>query len=385
MNTTTTRTATNRSAIMREVSLTAGTLLFVSTLTGAAAAAAPAGANVFPSDTVKGCYVNGSGTICRTNAPNAPSGCTRNTHVPMSWPDGKGDDYARYLLADGVRHSINGFAVTGTSNAGTIPVTGPGNRLMWYPRKAALRAAAVSGALWDDQYIGWYSTAFGLDAVASGVRSLSIGTSSQASGVASIALGFQAVASGQGAKAIGSNVTASEMAAMALGYGTVASGRFSTAIGSYASTNGKAGAFVYGDRSTETLARAVADNQFVVRAARFWLGANTNVTATAGRFIETSTGAYLSTGGTWTNSSDVARKQNFEGVDGEMVLEKVAALPIQTWNYKDDDVAVRHMGPTAQDFRAAFHLGDTDKAIATVDADGVSLAAIQALENARES
>jgi trimeric autotransporter adhesin len=37
------------------------------------------------------------------------------------------------------------------------------------------------------------------------------------------------------------------------------------------------------------------------------------------------------------------------------------------------------MGPMAQDFRAAFGLGESEKAISTVDADGVALAAIQGL------
>ena len=37
------------------------------------------------------------------------------------------------------------------------------------------------------------------------------------------------------------------------------------------------------------------------------------------------------------------------------------------------------MGPTAQDFHAAFGLGETETAISTIDADGVSLAAIQGL------
>jgi hypothetical protein len=54
-------------------------------------------------------------------------------------------------------------------------------------------------------------------------------------------------------------------------------------------------------------------------------------------------------------------------------------MPIRTWAYRSEDSTVRHIGPTAQDFRAAFGLGDGDKAIATVDADGVSLAAIQTL------
>ncbi len=53
---------------------------------------------------------------------------------------------------------------------------------------------------------------------------------------------------------------------------------------------------------------------------------------------------------------------------------------MRTWSYREEPDSVRHMGPTAQEFRAAFGLGDTHKAIATVDADGVSLVATQALE-----
>ena len=45
----------------------------------------------------------------------------------------------------------------------------------------------------------------------------------------------------------------------------------------------------------------------------------------------------------------------------------------------DNVTATPHMGPMAQDFHAAFGLGTDDKHIATVDADGVALAAIQGL------
>jgi hypothetical protein len=177
--------------------------------------------------------------------------------------------------------------------------------------------------------------------------------------------------------------SASGTGAIVLGMNSSASGNYSVALGSDASTNGKAGAFVYGDHSVLCCTNpvmAIADNQFVARAQQFWLGTTNSVTATAGRFLETSTGAYLSSGGTWTNSSDVNRKTAFEDVDADEVLAKVAAMPIRTWSYKNEDASVRHIGPTAQDFSVAFHLGDTDKAIATVDADGVSLAAVQALE-----
>ena len=62
-----------------------------------------------------------------------------------------------------------------------------------------------------------------------------------------------------------------------------------------------------------------------------------------------------------------------------MVLARLAGIPILTWNYKADSAAVRHMGPMAQDFYAAFGLGDTDKAIFSVDAQGVVFAAVQTL------
>jgi hypothetical protein len=124
----------------------------------------------------------------------------------------------------------------------------------------------------------------------------------------------------------------------------------------------------------------MADNSFVVSAQHVWFGRNGNQDATPGRYIETSTGGYLSTGGAWTNASDAARKENFRMPDGEEILEGLARLPIQNWNYKADNVSVRHLGPTAQDFYAAFHLGDSDKSIGTVDEAGVALLAIQALE-----
>ena len=66
-------------------------------------------------------------------------------------------------------------------------------------------------------------------------------------------------------------------------------------------------------------------------------------------------------------------------VNGHQVLEKLAALPVSTWNYKTDPASVRHMGPMAQDFAATFGLGDDDKKINMVDANGVAVVAIQAL------
>lgn len=83
-------------------------------------------------------------------------------------------------------------------------------------------------------------------------------------------------------------------------------------------------------------------------------------------------------GTTFISTSDRNLKENFASVDCREVLERVASLPISRWSFKGDTTG-RHIGPMAQDFTAAFSVGEDDKHIATVDADGVALAAIQGL------
>ncbi len=88
-------------------------------------------------------------------------------------------------------------------------------------------------------------------------------------------------------------------------------------------------------------------------------------------------------GNSWAPSSDRNVKSGFEAVDPRDVLERVAALPIARWHYTNDP-ATPHLGPVAQDFHARFGLGADDKHIATVDADGVALAALQGLNQKLE-
>lgn len=130
------------------------------------------------------------------------------------------------------------------------------------------------------------------------------------------------------------------------------------------------GAFVWADASGADQFASLNSNEFAVRAT----GGVRFVTSAAGG------GATLSPGGgSWANLSDRNAKANFAEVNGREVLDRVAALPIQTWNYKAQDAAIRHLGPTAQDFSAAFRVGEDDRHIDTADADGVALAAIQGL------
>jgi hypothetical protein len=84
-------------------------------------------------------------------------------------------------------------------------------------------------------------------------------------------------------------------------------------------------------------------------------------------------------GNTWFNSSDKNLKENFAALDAAQLLQKIAQLPVTEWNYKTDNATVKHIGPMAQDFHAAFGLGPNDTTISTVDEGGVALAAIQGL------
>jgi hypothetical protein len=82
--------------------------------------------------------------------------------------------------------------------------------------------------------------------------------------------------------------------------------------------------------------------------------------------------------GSCSCSSDFNRKEGIVSINTQEILAKVAALSIKQWQFKGEED--RHIGPMAQDFYAAFGLGQGDTTIATVDADGVALAAIQALK-----
>jgi hypothetical protein len=179
-------------------------------------------------------------------------------------------------------------------------------------------------------------------------------------------------ASGEGAIVDGgyNDTAGGEFATIPGGYENSAGGTFSFAAGAYASAP-QTGAFVWSDGSNgSTVLASSAAYQFVARASggvKLW----TNAAATVG--------ATLAPGsGTWASASDRTMKTDIAPVDDAAVLAKVAALPISRWSYRTEH-GVRHVGPMAQDFYAAFKVGEDDKHITSIDEDGVALAAIKAL------
>ena len=136
----------------------------------------------------------------------------------------------------------------------------------------------------------------------------------------------------------------------------------------------------------------VPDARLAANVARLDAGpqtfTGTNIFARVGIGLTPSESLHVSgnilASGTVTGSSDRNVKRDFSAVDSRAVLAKVLALPITTWSYQSD-AGVRHLGPMAQDFSAAFALGLDDKHISMVDADGVALAAIQGLNQKLEA
>jgi hypothetical protein len=69
-----------------------------------------------------------------------------------------------------------------------------------------------------------------------------------------------------------------------------------------------------------------------------------------------------------------------ESIDTGTILGGVAIIPVERWRYRAETGLEQqtHIGPYAEDFKAAFGVGD-GMTISTIDAIGVCLAAIKAL------
>ena len=157
------------------------------------------------------------------------------------------------------------------------------------------------------------------------------------------------------------------------GGGNRAEGDFSFAAGRQAMASHN-GSFVWADSSMADFP-SQTENDFSVRATggvNFVTAIDESGTPTAGISLPAG-------GSSWGNPSDRRLKENFEPADGTDVLARLADVPISTWNYRAQDPSIRHIGPMAQDFYAAFGVGEDELHITTVDADGVALAAIQGL------
>jgi hypothetical protein len=311
-----------------------------------------------------------------------------------------------YNIASGSAATVAGGDVNSATNTYSTIGGGSGNHAYGY-------AATIAGGHGNTALSSFSSVAGGrynmgnaaFTAIGGGLANqVSIGSLS-GEGIGTISGGKGNVISGHSFGTIGgglSNVV-STTGGFGVGaqYGTVPGGYNNEAAGDSsfaAGRNAKAthsGSFVFSSRSQP--APSFADERFQIHvfdgfAVDFdsqrddgggarWVYIGRSI---PGQQIATSTGAYLTDSGVWQNASDRNRKTGFAPVDAQEILSKLMTLPIHTWRYTNEAAGLLHLGPTAQDFRTAFGLGNDDKSIGTVDADGVALTAIQALNRKLE-
>ena len=168
-----------------------------------------------------------------------PAASSQNT-LNQAYDEG-GNGAGRTITADAGAFKVagtDGVVFTGAYDSGTIPATGYGTRMMWYPKKAAFRAGRVIGTEWDNNNIGEYSMAMGYNTTASGDYSTAMGRSTTASGYYSTAMGWSTTASGRISTVMGYSTEAIGDYSTAMGYYTEAIGDYSTAMGRYSSASG---------------------------------------------------------------------------------------------------------------------------------------------------
>jgi hypothetical protein len=385
-------------------------------------------------DPVEKLDLNGAIRIGNTSNPTPSEGTIRWNDTNNNF---EGYDGAQWIaLNNSGFKNVSGIVQNSGNNAtddfvfGAIQLPGTGlttQRSFFYDNnKGAFRVGKVDNSdNWAPDSIGFQSFSSGLNTKATGSSSTAMGRETTARGLYSTACGWQSTASGLGSLACGTNTMATAQNAIAFGHDSqslgnysftaghtsIANGVASTALGWFNTANGyysaALGIFTTADaRASTALGRynvgGGTSDLWISTDPVFEIGIGTtslerknamtvlkngntgilrddpNYPLHVGTDATNGNGAHVTTGGTWSNGSSRLFKENFTTVNSHDILEKLASLNIAKWEYKGSKEGA-HIGPIAEDFYAAFGLGNDEQYISTVDADGVAMAAIQAL------
>jgi hypothetical protein len=292
------------------------------------------------SDTAFGFDALFSNTIGSNNTANGANTLFSNTTGNGNTANGASTLFSNTI---GNNNTANGFVTlfkntTGINNtadgAGTLFSNTTGNNNTANGVQALITSTTGNNNT-ADGFVALFGNTTGNDNTANGVGTLVKNTT----GNDNTAVGFQALAN---------NLT----------------GSTNTAIGAFADVATGAGNLI---NATAIGAGALVDASNKIR-----LG-STAVTVIEGQVA-------------LTVVSDKTKKENFQPVDGEAVLEKISGLELLSWNFiGHDPTQFRHYGPMAQDFFAAFgHDGvgqiGSETTINSGDMAGILMIAVQALE-----
>ncbi len=150
-----------------------------------------------------------------------------------------------------------------SGTVGDPAVSGSGSRMMWYMDKAAIRGGIVSGTNWDKDSIGIGSLGIGLDGIASGQFSMTVGMACAARATNAVAMGNHCQANGAASFAMGYQCTSNAAGSVSFGETSVASGVNSFACGSSANAQG-GGSVALGINSLATGHGSVALGNFTM-------------------------------------------------------------------------------------------------------------------------
>ncbi len=275
-------------------------------------------------------------------------------------------------LASGASSVVAGGG--GNESSGGQAAVGGG-----FGNTAAGFAAVVGGGFWNTASGDTATVAGGiLNSAGNTVAAIGGGSNNTASGQGATigggawnyARGQYSVVGGGGSELQSDSNSARGSASVILGgRRNETSGVLAIAAGYRAKAN-HSGSFVWADNLSSDFA-STTTNQFNIRAS-----GGTRIFSNSGL----TAGVTLAAGGNaWVGVSDSTKKRNIRSTDTKDVLDKLASLPIKDWEYKSETAGTEHMGPMAQDFWKAYHLGSDSLGIATNDADGVLFAAVQEL------
>ncbi|MBI5879855.1 MAG: tail fiber domain-containing protein [Chloroflexi bacterium] len=269
-------------------------------------------------------------------------------------------------------------SVLGNPVQNTLPVTVSGGVIGGGTANSVLGNYATASGGANNTASGLYATVGGgITNTASGAfATVGGGQKNTASGwYATAGGGYNSAASGAFSTVGGgySSAASGLFSTVGGGYNSAAQGDYSYAAG-YNAVSQQPGCFTWADSQPYGFSCGLA-NAFSARTT----GGVYFVTAVDGGGATTAGVQVPAGGNSWSALSDRNAKMNLTTVDGRAILAQVAAMPVTTWSYKTQDASIRHMGPMAQDVYAAFGLGEDERHINTIDADGIALAAIQAL------